>query len=108
MSAAAEVPAQKKRKFADVAQDNLPEWLAAQLEGVCSEHQRNAVRKWFASYGKQDVATMQVQVLHLAVGKIFPNMPESDRVRIVSAGAAQCNTPCYTGTRPLAPAQTVC
>ncbi|CAE7884352.1 unnamed protein product [Symbiodinium necroappetens] len=95
MSAAAEGPAQKKRKFADVEQDNLPEWLAAQLEGVCTEHQRTAVRQWFASYGKQDVATMQVQVLDLAVGKIFPNVPESDRVRIVSA--------LHNATRPAPP-----
>ena len=95
MSAAAEGPAQKKRKFADVEQDNLPEWLAAQLEGVCTEHQRTAVRQWFASYGKQGVATMQVQVLDLDVGKIFPNMPESDRVRIVSA--------LHNATRPAPP-----
>ena len=98
MSAAAEGPAQKKRKFADVEQDNLPEWLAAQLEGVCTEHQRTAVRQWFASYGKQDVATMQVQVLDLAVGKIFPHARVGPSAH--SVGAAQRNAPCSTGPAP--------
>ena len=39
----AEGPALKKQRLSDIEPGNLPNWLGAQVQGLCTEEQKRAI-----------------------------------------------------------------
>ena len=44
----AEGPALKKQRLSDIEPGNLPNWLGAQVEDLCTKDQKSASKLWFA------------------------------------------------------------
>ena len=88
----AEGPALKKQRLSDIEPGNLPNWLGAQVQGLCTEEQKGAIQKRFAEYTKEDLQSCVVEFFNVALKSIVED--EDLRLRVVLAlSNATCAVP---------------
>ena len=77
----AEGPALKKQRLSDIEPGKLPNWLGAQVEGLCTEEQERAIQKRFAKYTKEQLRSCSMLFFNMALMNIVEN--EDLRLQLV-------------------------
>ena len=73
----------KKQRLPDIEPGKLPNWLGAQVEGLCTQEQKRAIQKRFAEYTKEDLQSCGVEFFSVALKSIVED--EDLRLRVVLA-----------------------
>ena len=81
VGAMAEGPAFKKQRLPDIEPGKLPNWLGAQVEGLCTEEQKRAIQKRFAKYTKEQLQSCSMEFFNMALMNIVED--EDLRLQLV-------------------------
>ena len=79
----AEGPALKKQRLSDIEPDNLPNWLGAQVEDLCTKDQKSAIQNLFGDYSTSELQNAQISFLDYALSDIISD--KNKRLRVLSA-----------------------
>ena len=92
----AEGPALKKQRLPDIEPGKLPNWLGAQVEGLCTEEQKRAIQNLFGDYSTSELQNAQISFLDYALSDIISD--KNKRLRVLSALQ---NATCPAPTAPV-------
>ena len=81
VGAMAEGPAFKRQRLPDIEPGNLPNWLGAQVEGLCTEEQKMAIQKRFAMYTKEQLQSCSMELFNMVLKSIVED--EDLRLQLV-------------------------